>query len=185
MDKSPGHIASTLAIAYRKYPFSETSSIIYWISPIGCIKTLAKGSRRAGTASFAPIDLFYECEITFYISKKSDLYLLKEYRIVDPMLALRNNWPTFLCSNYFAELIAQTTEERTPIPESFNLLKKALGYIKKTAVSLKIVELYEKRLLSIHGLEGGAIDKLYAQASSSGAKKLWETRKRLMDCLKP
>ncbi|ACD83805.1 DNA repair protein RecO [Candidatus Methylacidiphilum infernorum] len=184
MDKHSGPLLSTTAIAFRKYPFSETSTIIYWISPMGCIKTLAKGSRKSGTASFAPIDLFYECEIVFYVSRRSDLYLLKEYRIVDPMLALRRDWVTLLCSSYFVELIAQTAEERTPLPECFILLEKALGYIKKKPVSLKIVELYEKRLLAIHGLQGAEIDHLYEQAPGGG-KRLWEKRKQLRDCLKP
>ncbi|KIE59098.1 recombinase [Methylacidiphilum kamchatkense Kam1] len=182
MEKESNHILSTTGIAFRKYPYSESSSILYWISSLGCIKTLAKGARKTGKSSFAPIDLFYECELTFYVPKKSDLYLLKEYQIIDPMLGLRKDWTTFLCSTYFIELVVQTAEERTPLPECYALLQKALAFIQKKPISLKIIDRYEERLLSIHGLEGGKIEQLMGQAPGGG-KKLWETRKRLVDAL--
>ena len=57
---------STLGILVNRFPFSNTSLIVAWITPsAGLIKTMAKGVLRPNHPLASSLDLFYLCEITY------------------------------------------------------------------------------------------------------------------------
>ena len=77
MEKSEG-------IIIRLTKLTETSLIVHWCTrDHGLIKTVAKGGRRAKGAFAGKLDLFFEAELNWVRSRKSELHTLSEIAVLD------------------------------------------------------------------------------------------------------
>lgn len=142
----------TAAILLRRYPLSEASLILVWFTErYGKIKTSAQGARKL-SGPFSGLELFAEAEISFSLNKKSDLHFLKE---VTPLLNPQqksNSYTTLLCASYFAELCELFTEAWDPVPEIFELLKRAYRFLQKEKPTYRAVDHFEKSLAKALGI---------------------------------
>jgi DNA repair protein RecO (recombination protein O) len=140
-------------IILRKWPLTETSLILNWLTPqFGRISTVAKGSFRAKSPFQGKLDLFHLAEFSFSRSRKSDLHLLKEVKLLDPNLHLRQNLSALRQASWFALLLEKTTEKETPLPELFELLNEFLSALKFSPPAAAMVCAFEMKLLSELGL---------------------------------
>ena len=81
---------TTAAILLRKTKFSETSLIVTWFTEAhGKIKTVAKGARQPKSKFAGGLDLFFDCEIQFARSRKSELHILREVALREPHAGMR------------------------------------------------------------------------------------------------
>lgn len=175
----------TEAILLRRHSYSESSWIFGWMTAdLGWIQTLAKGAKRRPCVLREPLDLFYLCEIAVLRPRTGDLYLFKEARVRNPLLALRKNWAAFSCAQYFAELAGGSVERGTPVPELYDLLRKALIYLETHPPSLLLIERFEHRLLAISGMKGAGLDGL-GDLLGGGAPRILATRRRLQEAVRP
>src|SRR5260221_12500901 len=72
-------VETTPAILLRKTKLTDTSLIVTWFTAAhGKIKTVAKGARRPKSRFAGLLDLFYDCEIQFARSRRSELHQLCE-----------------------------------------------------------------------------------------------------------
>ena len=63
------------AIVLRVQPVTESSLLVLWFTrEFGKLKTLAKGARRPKSPMRGRLDLFYQDEISFLRSLRSDLH---------------------------------------------------------------------------------------------------------------
>ncbi|MEA3188651.1 MAG: repair protein RecO [Chthoniobacter sp.] len=145
----------TAAILLRKTSLSETSFIITWLSEAhGKIKTVAKGARRPKSPFAGKLDLFFNAEIQWIRSRKSDLHTLKEVVLTEPFEGLRAQYPRTQLAAYFVELIELVTEPEHATPELYELLHRAFSYLnngRPTQRALLHFESETVRLLGIHG----------------------------------
>src|ERR1700761_6988137 len=83
-------LETTDAILLRKTKLTETSLIVSWFTEAhGRIKTVAKGARQPKSRFTGLLDLFFDCEIQFARSQKSELHLLREVVLRNPHEGLR------------------------------------------------------------------------------------------------
>ena len=159
---------STAAILLRRNRYSETSLIVTWLTQgHGKIKTLARGALRPKNAFAGTLDLFFEVEIGYVRSSRSEIHTLREVSLRDPHDGLRKEYGRVELASYFVELLEQVTEPEHPVPELYDLLHRALGYLETRSPSRKALLHFENelaRLLGIHAEgEGSAFPALARQ----------------------
>src|SRR5438067_3031881 len=97
---------TTHAILMRKTLLSDTSLIVTWFTERhGKIKTVAKGARRPKSPFAGKLDLFFDAEIQWIRSKKSELHTLKEVMLREPFEGLREKYPRTQLAAYFVEVV--------------------------------------------------------------------------------
>jgi DNA repair protein RecO (recombination protein O) len=173
---------STAAILLRRTKFSDTSLIITWLTlDHGKLKTMAKGALGRKSPFAGALDLFFETEISFVRSQRSELHTLREAVLREPFEGLRKDYARVELGSYFIELLEMTTEPEHPVPELFELLRRALRYLESATPSRRALVHFENelaRLLGIHD-EGNASTALWGIG-----QRLPESRRRLMEKLK-
>jgi DNA repair protein RecO (recombination protein O) len=168
-------LETTTAILLRRHKLSETSLVVTWLTgACGKIKTIAKGARRPRSPFAGKLDLFYEADIQFVRSRRSDLHTLKEAALREPFEGLRLDFHRVELASYFVELLDLVTEPDHPAPELLDLLRRALGWLNTHAPDLRALLHFEAeltRLLGIHGAEGVtpavAIGRLFGRLPST------------------
>jgi len=154
---------STDAILLRRTKFSDTSLIVSWLTrEHGKIKTMAKGALRPKSAFAGTLDLFFETEIAFVRSGRSEIHTLREVVLRNPFEGLRKDYARVELAAYFVELLELMTELDHPVPELFDLLHRALGYLESATPDRRALLHFENelaRLLGIHA-EGSAYTAL-------------------------
>ncbi len=143
----------TAALLIKRYPLSETSLIIVWLTEqYGKIKTTAQGARKRSGPFSGRLELFARSEISFSLNKKSDLHFLKEVVPVVAQHEMPSSYLTLLCASYFSELCDLFTESWDPVPEIFGLLERALHFLQQQKPTLRAVEYFEVSLAKALGI---------------------------------
>ena len=137
----------------RTRPFTETSLIVNWLTAdLGRISTVAKGARRAKSPFRGKLDLFYEGDFSFHRSRRSELHTLREVVLRETNVALRQELRYLQQASYGAQLIEQTTETQTPLPEVYELFLGFLHALPKQPPKPRTIFAFELKLLGILGL---------------------------------
>jgi DNA repair protein RecO (recombination protein O) len=154
---------STPAILLRKIKLSETSLIITWLTEQhGKLKTVAKGARQAKSRFAGRLDLFFECDMQFSRSRKSDLHALREAELRETYDGLRLEYPRVVLASYFVELIEMVTEAEHAVPELFDLLRRALAHLNEHPASRRALEHFENELVRLLGIANPAVSAAVA-----------------------
>ncbi|MEM9480585.1 MAG: DNA repair protein RecO [Verrucomicrobiota bacterium] len=155
------------AILLRKTRYSDTSLIVSWFTRgHGLVKTMAKGALRPKSAFKGSLDLFFEAEMVFARSRKSELHHLKEVHVENPRLDLRKSYNATLVAAYFVKLVDATVEAEAPVEGVFDLLSRAFDHLAENSPAKSTVLHFEKRLageLGILSPERSAIQALEEQ----------------------
>jgi len=147
-------VETTSAILLRKTKLTETSLIITWFTEAhGRIKTVAKGARRPKSSFAGKLDLFFEAEIQFGRSTKSELHTLREVVLKNPREGLRQIYQRVQLASYFVELIELVTESDHPAPELYDLLQRALNYLEANTPTKRVMLHFESELTKLLGIQ--------------------------------
>ncbi|MFN2476078.1 MAG: DNA repair protein RecO [Chthoniobacterales bacterium] len=178
---------STTGILLRRTKLSDTSLIVSWCtSSLGCVKTVAKGARRAKSPFAGKLDLFFEAEIQIARSKKSDLHTLREVALTNPFGGIRASYLRMQAAAYFVELIEICTESDHHDAELFSLLQRAFAYLSANEPSARAVTHFETELARLGGVhDANAVKRDSAMALASLFGKLPLSRAALMKALRP
>jgi DNA repair protein RecO (recombination protein O) len=146
-----------------RMPFGDTSLIVRCLSrQAGRLTFMAKGANRPKSPFAGALDLFYLDDFLFQPSRTGEMHTLREAKIVEPNLGLRRSYANLLGIQYFAALIEAITESNTPLPGEYDLFSKALAYLCEHDVSARVVERFERRILTLAGLGHGDHDLPHA-----------------------
>ncbi len=170
---------TTNALLLRKTKLTETSLIVTWFTAEhGLIKTVAKGARNPKSRFAGELDLFFDCEIQFSRSRRSELHILRETRLRDPHEGLRTNHERVALAAYFVELLELVTEPGHPAPELHDLLARAFGFLNTHPASRRPMLHFETELARLLGIQNAnvtaavAIGRAYHRMPSSRAALL-------------
>lgn len=157
---------STPAILLRRTPLTETSLIVTWFSEAhGKLKTVAKGARRPKSPFAGKLDLFYEAEIQFAWSRKSDLHGLREVVVRNSYEGIRQGYRRTLLASYCVELVELVTAPEHPAPDLFDLLRRAFTYLESNDPRRQALDHFEAETARILGIQHGppsiAIGRVY------------------------
>ena len=162
-------IESATGLVLRARPLTETSLIVHWLTAkYGRIKTVAKGARRPKSPFRGKVDLFYLAEFSFSRSQRSELHNLREVSLQETFPSLRRDLTYLNQASYCAQLIEQTSEAETPLPEVFELARCFVATLAKHPPAPFTVFVFEIKLLS----DLGMMPDLAATRLSALAKQL-------------
>lgn len=152
------------AIALRVQPVTETSLLVTWYTrEFGKLKTLAKGARRSKSHLRGKIDLFYEDEIIFLRSRRSDLHLLHDCFLENPRARLRRSVRSLVAASYACDLVDAMTEIEDPGVAIFVLLEQVLDIVEKQPGLVPLIW-FEAQVMKEAGwgmnFEGAGIEKV-------------------------
>ncbi len=136
----------------RTYLLGETSLIVVWCTPLGLVKTVAKGAKKPKSPFFGQLDLFFDCEISWSESKSSDLHSLKSALMLNSRLGLRSHYNKLRTASYYSKLLLSVLEPDLPCPEAHNLLERALLYLEQNVPKPVALTHFEKELAKIQGI---------------------------------
>jgi DNA repair protein RecO (recombination protein O) len=148
-------VETTGAMLLRKTKLTETSLIITWFTVSnGLIKTVAKGARQPKSRFAGQLDLFFEAEIQFARSRRSELHILREVTLRNAHEGLRHDYERVALASYFVELTELVTETDHPAPELYDLLRRAFSHLATRPASLRALLHFEAELTRILGIQG-------------------------------
>ena len=99
-------ISKTEALVLRVSPFSTTSQVVTWLTPVhGRIASAVKGAVRPKSRFLGQYDLFYTCELLFYARERNGLHATRECTPLDTRSRLRTDWRAFACASYICDLV--------------------------------------------------------------------------------
>ena len=146
-------IEKTEAIVLRSYPFSETSEVVSWLTPKhGRILTLIKGAKRRKSAFLGQYDLFYTCELVFYLRDPSSVHIARECGPLDSRPALRKNWRAAACASAVCFMSGKAAVTGHSEQEIYDLTKACLDSLARGGPSVPLLfwqELQVARLLGV------------------------------------
>ncbi len=149
---------TTNALLLRKTKLTETSLIVTWFTAsFGLMKTVAKGARNPKSKFAGGLDLFFDCEIQFSRSRRSELHILRETVLRDPHEGLRTNHERVALAAYFVELLELVTEPNHPAPELHDLLDRALGFLNENPASRRPMLHFESELVRLLGIQNATV----------------------------
>jgi DNA repair protein RecO (recombination protein O) len=144
---------TTAAILLRRTKLTETSLIVTWLTEAhGKLKTVAKGARAAKSRFAGRLDLFFECEIQFARSRKSELHTLREAELRTAHEGVRSDYLRVAFAAYAVELVELVTEADHPVPEIYDLFQRALGYLNTEPPTRRALEHFENELAGLLGI---------------------------------
>jgi len=148
-----GTMERSLGIIIRLTKLTETSLIVHWCTQEhGLIKTVAKGARRPKSLFAGQLDLFFEAELNWARSQKSELHSLREVAVIDYRENLRKKYIDTVAASYFAELLGHVVELDHPVPELFDLLQRGLAYLGSHGADKRAVLHFEHEMARLLGV---------------------------------
>jgi DNA repair protein RecO (recombination protein O) len=146
-------LETTPAILLRRTKLTDTSLIVTWLTEQhGRVKTVGKGARGAKSPFSGVLDLFFACEISYVRSRRTDLHSLREVLLIEPHAQLRFDYPRLALASYFAELVELVTEPEHPVPEMYDLLQRALGYLNSHPANQRALTHFETEVAKALGI---------------------------------
>jgi DNA repair protein RecO (recombination protein O) len=157
------------AICIRATDYSETSQVVSFLTRgAGVVRLLAKGSKRAKSATGGAIDLLSEGELLF-IPARGGLGTLVEFSETVSRSPLRAGIDRLNTALYMVELSGELLAESDPHPEVFDLLHNSLDRLGQDDAPLAAVLAYfQWRLLRRVGLLGEMKDCVSCGRAAAG-----------------
>ena len=143
----------TPAILLRRIRLTESSLILTWLSEeAGVLKTVAKGVLRPKNRLSGILDLFHLCEITVQPARSGPLHSLRDAALIHAPTGLRTDALRLSLAAYAVELLEKSTEAETPVPELYDLMKRALLYLDREPASMRALLHFESELARLLGI---------------------------------
>jgi DNA repair protein RecO (recombination protein O) len=137
----------TEAIALRIIPFSRTSHVVTWLTPDrGKLTTIVKGSVRPKSLFLGQYDLFYTCELVFYLHERNGAHIARECSPVKTRSALRDNWKNSAIASYICDFVSHASVTGGHEADLYELLDGALDFLCGTSAKPQFLFWFELRL---------------------------------------
>lgn len=148
-----GETQKTEAICLRIVPWSRTSHVVTWLTPLGKVTTVVKGAVRPKSAFLGQYDLNYTCEIVYYLRAKGELHALRECAPLDGRGELRTNYRALLLAEHYRHLVHDLAPAGPEARDWFALLADSLTRLTAPGAALLSEMLaFELAVLRLAGL---------------------------------
>ena len=102
-----GETIKTEAICLDIRPWSRTSHVVSWLTPMGKVVTVVKGAVRAKSQFLGQYDLNYTCDILYYARAKGELHALRECVPLEMREELRGDYRKLALAGYMRRLVSE------------------------------------------------------------------------------
>jgi DNA repair protein RecO (recombination protein O) len=115
---------TTEGIVLNLHALTDSSLIVTWLTrDRGRMKTVAKAARRPTSPFAGQLDLFYVATLTFAESKRSELHMLRELKLIRQPERLRQDYAVLKAASSLAEYLGKTLEPEFPDPPLYEMCK--------------------------------------------------------------
>jgi DNA repair protein RecO (recombination protein O) len=164
--------------------YGDTSLIVTWLTAEhGVLKTIAKGASRPKSVFAGRLDLFYDAEISYVRSRKSEIHTLREVELRNTRDDLRRSYQNVQLAAYFVQCVDHTTMNDHDVPDLFDLLTRALNFLVTQPASLRALEHFERELARMSGVLSEAPGQSPARALQQAFGPLPKLRTELLKAL--
>ncbi len=148
-----GETTKSTGIVLDIRPWSRTSHIVTWLVPErGPVATPVKGAVRPKSAFLGQYDLFYTCELVYYVRAKGELHAIREASPIDCREYLRGDYRSTAIASYASYLVKEHCPHNPEAAEWFRFLEGFLdGLSDRFDPARKIIAL-ETAFLELAGL---------------------------------
>lgn len=147
-------LEKTVALVLRVTPFSNTSHVVFWLSEDGArVTTVVKGACRARSEFLGQYDLFYTCELVYYVRDHGGLHVARECTPLESRDRLRTDWTAAAAASYLCDLTMRTSEPGMHLPGAYALLRDSLDQFAVRGGDLRVVHWFELKILECLGLK--------------------------------
>ncbi len=125
----PSHVPPVFepSLCVRYWDWSETSQVVSLFTRTrGVVRVLAKGSKRPGTPYSGGVEALTLGDAGIVFKSSTDLSLLTEWDLRDPMLHLRSSLSAFHAAHFIADTIRHLIIDADPHPALFDQSVAAL-----------------------------------------------------------
>ena len=139
-----GETIRSEAICLDVRPWSRTSHVVTWLTPVGRVTTLVKGAVRPKSAFLGQYDLNYTCEILYYARARGEMHALRECSPTDLRESLRGDYRALALAGYaraLANVLAPAGEECRPWYELLARFLSAAAFGVRELVGLELAVL--------------------------------------------
>ena len=154
-----GETIKTEAICLDIRPWSRTSHVVSWLTPMGKVATVVKGAVRAKSQFLGQYDLNYTCDIVYYARAKGELHALRECVPVEMREEMRGDYRKLALAGYMRRLVAELAPMGEECRAWYEELDGKLDYCasltsgQETASPLSLLLWFELRALELSGLK--------------------------------
>ena len=141
-----GETIKTEAICLDVRPWSRTSHVVSWLTPMGKVVTVVKGAVRAKSQFLGQYDLNYTCDIVYYARAKGELHALRECVPVEMREELRGDYRKLALAGYMRRLVAELAPMGEECRAWYEFLRRDLEDIRPKTEDLIQFELEVLRL---------------------------------------
>jgi len=118
---------TTEGIILSLHPLTDSSLIVTWLTrDRGRVKTVAKAARRQSSPFAGQLDLFFIASMTFAESRRSELHVLREVKVLEQQEKLRRDYSVLKTASSLADFLNKTLEPEYPDPELYEMCKAYL-----------------------------------------------------------
>ena len=153
-----GETIRTDAICLDIRPWSRTSHVVTWLTPVGKVATVVKGAVRPKSAFLGQYDLNYTCDILYYARAQGELHALRDCVPLDLRESLRGNYRALAMAGYFRQLVGELAPSGPDCRPWYDLLSSTLSTLStsstlSTPSTPSTLVLFELRVLELAGLK--------------------------------
>ena len=155
-----GETIRSEAICLDIRPWSKTSHVVSWLTPVGKVTTVAKGAERPKSYFLGQYDLNYTCDILYYAGAKGEIHALRDCVPVARRDDLRDDYRVLALAGYFRRLAAELAPTGGECGVWYEELKRSLDSCasltsgRETASTFLLSQMlgFELRILKLSGL---------------------------------
>ena len=130
------NIFKTYAIVLKSENWRETSKILTLFSQrFGKIRVIAKGVRNPKSKLVGNLEPFSQVNIVFYKKENTDLHLLSQVDLLQPLPKIQNDLKRFAYASAVTELLDKLTEPEEVHPGLFSLTWETLQNIEAASIA--------------------------------------------------
>lgn len=152
------------SLCVRHWDWSETSQVVsLFTRSRGVVRVLAKGSKRPGTPYSGGVEALTLGDAGIVFKSSSDLSLLTEWDLRDPMLHLRSSLGAFHAAHFIADTIRHLIIDADPHPVLFD---RSVDALKQLAGPTRVVHAVLARFQWAALVEAGYKPELLVDVST-------------------
>jgi DNA repair protein RecO len=148
-----GETVKTLGIPLIIRPWSRTSHVVTWLTLNGIITTPVKGALRPKSAFIGQYDLFYTCELVYYMHSSSGMHAIREVSPVAMREYLRSSWRAVSLAGYAADIVRDLTPHGNEAKKWFDFFSSFLDSLEGCENLLAELINLDMSILRLSGLE--------------------------------
>ena len=148
-----GETFKTTGIVLDIRPWSRTSHIVTWLTPErGPISTLIKGAVRPKSAFLGQYDLFYTCELVYYVRARGGLHAVREATPVCMREYMRGDFRATVLASYAAYMVKEHCPHNSEAAFWFEFLSVFLDGLASVIDFERKLVAFETGFLELAGL---------------------------------